>query len=476
MPHDVAAVLEEPVDVPAPVTGAGRIPAPQPIRRKRGIGAGEPWRLAGADFGVFVALWLVAGAAWPAALAGAGLTVLALAAVGLYRARLHLCILDDVPRMLLGIGAVTPLVAWSTLPAATLGAQTVIWPFLVLAAAVPTRALAGFLLYHRRRRRPGDRALIVGSGDLALNLAEALRADRAYGIRPIGLVGPPALTDRPLPVPLLGPVEDLLEIAAVHRPDCAIVEFPSAPDTDLIAVVRHWRRSGVAVYVVPRPSELAMASGGAELVQGIALQRMRPDRMRGLSAVAKRTIDVAGAAIGLVLAAPVFLACAAAVRLESGLAGVLFRQQRIGRGGKPFTILKFRSLTPATDRESQVRWNIDTDDRIGPVGRLLRSTSLDELPQLFNVLRGDMSLVGPRPERPYFVDQFARAYGGYADRHRAAAGITGLAQIHGLRGDTSITDRVRYDNHYIDNWSVGLDIKIMARTLGSVLGLSRRWR
>ena len=229
------------------------------------------------------------------------------------------------------------------------------------------------------------------------------------------------------------------------------------------------------MYVVPRLFELAFR-GGADVVQGIPLVRMRPEPMHKVCAAAKRAVDLVGAAIGLALASPVLAACALAVRLESGRAGVLFRQQRVGRDGKPFTILKFRSLTPASDRESQVRWNINTDDRVGRVGRILRSTSLDELPQLVNVLRGDMSLVGPRPERPFFVEQFERTYGGYADRHRVPVGITGWAQIHGLRGDTSIADRVRFDNNYVENWSIGLDLKIMVRTVGSMLGLSRRWR
>jgi lipopolysaccharide/colanic/teichoic acid biosynthesis glycosyltransferase len=152
---------------------------------------------------------------------------------------------------------------------------------------------------------------------------------------------------------------------------------------------------------------------------------------------------------------------------------VLFRQERIGRGALPFTMLKFRSLTPSSEHESRVRWSISADDRLGPVGRLLRLSSLDELPQLINVLRGDMSLVGPRPERPFFVEQFQRLYGGYADRHRVPAGITGWAQIHGLRGDTSIEERVRFDNYYIENWSLGLDLKIIIRTVGSMLSIHR---
>jgi lipopolysaccharide/colanic/teichoic acid biosynthesis glycosyltransferase len=136
--------------------------------------------------------------------------------------------------------------------------------------------------------------------------------------------------------------------------------------------------------------------------------------------------------------------------------------------------MKFRSLTPSSERESQVRWSILRDDRVGPVGRLLRGSSLDELPQLVNVLRGEMSLVGPRPERPFFVEQFRRTYDGYMDRHRVRGGITGWAQIHGLRGDTSIEDRVRFDNYYIENWSPALDLKIIVRTVGSMLSVHRR--
>jgi lipopolysaccharide/colanic/teichoic acid biosynthesis glycosyltransferase len=171
--------------------------------------------------------------------------------------------------------------------------------------------------------------------------------------------------------------------------------------------------------------------------------------------------------------APLLAFCALAVLWESRGKGVLFRQERVGIGGKRFTMVKFRSLMPSTDLESQIRWSINSDPRMGPVGRALRRTSLDELPQLLNVLRGDMSLVGPRPERPYFVEEFRQIHADYADRHRVPAGITGWAQIHGLRGDTSIQQRVLFDNYYIDNWSLGLDIKIMARTIGSMFRAGR---
>ena len=160
--------------------------------------------------------------------------------------------------------------------------------------------------------------------------------------------------------------------------------------------------------------------------------------------------------------------CALAVRLEGG-PGVLFRQERVGLDGRSFEVLKFRSLKPATALESASTWNIAHDDRLGPVGRFLRQTSLDELPQLWNIVNGDMSLVGPRPERPLFVEQFTQSIPRYPGRHRVPCGLTGWSQVNGLRGDTSIEERARFDNYYVENWSLWLDIKIIVRTVDQVL-------
>lgn len=165
---------------------------------------------------------------------------------------------------------------------------------------------------------------------------------------------------------------------------------------------------------------------------------------------------------------PVMAAVAVAVRLEGG-PGVFFRQIRVGADGQCFELLKFRSLRPVDEDESATRWNVRDDERLGPVGKFIRTTSLDELPQLINILRGQMSLVGPRPERPHFVEQFQQTYPHYVARHRVPSGLTGLAQVHGLRGDTSIGERARFDNYYIENWSLWLDVKILLRTVGSVV-------
>jgi len=173
-------------------------------------------------------------------------------------------------------------------------------------------------------------------------------------------------------------------------------------------------------------------------------------------------------AIALVVLSPLMLLCALAVRLETG-PGVIFRQERVGLDDQRFQILKFRTLRPIDDTPD-TRWCIGGDPRIGPVGRTMRKLSLDELPQLWNILRGDMSLVGPRPERPSFVEAFSRQYPRYVARHRVPAGLTGWAQVHGLRGDTDIADRVAFDNYYIENWSMWSDVKILLRTFGQVAG------
>jgi lipopolysaccharide/colanic/teichoic acid biosynthesis glycosyltransferase len=179
-------------------------------------------------------------------------------------------------------------------------------------------------------------------------------------------------------------------------------------------------------------------------------------------------MDVLMSGVALFLLAPVFTVCALGVRLEGG-PGVIFRQSRVGLDGRPFKLLKFRSLKPVDEGESQTQWSIAHDNRLGSFGRFLRKSSLDELPQLWNILRGDMSLVGPRPERPHFVDQFSTHIPRYMARHRVPAGLTGWAQVHGLRGDTSIEDRARFDNYYIENWSPWLDVKILLRTLSQVV-------
>jgi exopolysaccharide biosynthesis polyprenyl glycosylphosphotransferase len=429
------------------------------------------------DVAVIGATSVAAGATSSATLLRTVLTVVVLAAAGLYRSRLQYSALDDLPRVLLGVGLVAPVGAALSMPSlltpSAFATFPLAWPATLAAAVLLGRTLHYPAQRIWRRYRPGAPTVVIGSGDIAIRLVEALTEDRSYGLAPLGLVGPPP-NDHAYPVPLLGDVGDLDEVVAKHQPTHLILTLPTAPDASLVTTLRQCRHEGITVFVVPGMFELASGRAGAELVHGVPLIRMRPEPTDLRRWALKRVLDVVGAGIGLLLLAPILVACALAVRLESGRAGVFFRQERIGHAGKPFTIMKFRSLTPATNQESAARWSIHHDDRVGPVGRVLRATSLDELPQLLNVLRGTMSLVGPRPERPFFVEQFQQMYEDYVDRHRVPAGITGWAQIHGLRGDTSIADRVRFDNYYIENWSIGLDLKIIIRTVGSMLNIRRR--
>ena len=194
--------------------------------------------------------------------------------------------------------------------------------------------------------------------------------------------------------------------------------------------------------------------------EGVRVRAERPAAGR----LAKRALDVTAAVVLLALAVPALAVLAAVLKVRTG-GPVLFRQLRVTGRGRTAVILKLRTLSQHGDADT--RWSVD-ERRVPAMERWLRGTHLDELPQLLNVLRGDLSLVGPRPERPYFAERFGREIPGYRDRHRMRAGLTGWAQVNGLNGDTSIAERVRYDNHYIDNWSLRLDLVILARTVTSV--------
>jgi exopolysaccharide biosynthesis polyprenyl glycosylphosphotransferase len=262
-------------------------------------------------------------------------------------------------------------------------------------------------------------------------------------------------------------VTDLPALIAEHGVHHVFVAFSRTRDDDLVDLVRRCCRLDCEIFVVPRLFE--SGGGGPAAVDhlwGVRLVRLDRAAHLGYAWRLKRLLDIAVAAVLLVLSSPLMLAIALAVRRELG-PPVLFRQERVGLDGRPFQMLKFRTLRPRADRPA--RWSVVEPDQMGPVGRLLRRSSLDELPQLWNVLRGQMSLVGPRPEQPHYATQFSRRYPGYEDRLRVPAGITGLAQVHGLRGATCMEDRVCFDNFYIEHWSLWRDVKILVHTAMSVI-------
>jgi exopolysaccharide biosynthesis polyprenyl glycosylphosphotransferase len=221
-------------------------------------------------------------------------------------------------------------------------------------------------------------------------------------------------------------------------------------------------------WVVPRLWGSHSQGGMSDHIGAIPVAQLGGVDLSGPQWAVKRLSDMVFASLALVVLSPVFLLCAIAVRIDGG-PGIFFQQERIGRHGKAIRVVKFRTLRPHDEEEAKTRWSIADDQRLSRIGRFLRRMSLDELPQLWNILRGDMTVVGPRPERPYFVTKFSAEYPDYAMRHRIPPGLTGLAQVSGLRGDTPISDRTRFDNYYIENWSLWLDIKVLIHTVAEVL-------
>jgi exopolysaccharide biosynthesis polyprenyl glycosylphosphotransferase len=318
----------------------------------------------------------------------------------------------------------------------------------------------------RTRGGLGQRVLIVGAGPVAERFADALDLNPSYGLRPVGLLDDCA--DEALSRPVLGGIDQLDSVLNEHRIDRVVIAFGVNRDPDLVRVIRSCENAEVDMYIIPRFFELGLqaAPRDVDMVWGFPLVRLRRSTMRSSGRAAKRVFDSAIAAFMLLVVAPLYGVLALAVKLTSA-GPVYFRQRRIGKNGREVEILKFRSMR--VNEESDTQWSVNDDARVTKIGAIMRKTSLDELPQLWNVLRGDMSLVGPRPERPFFVEQFEQEVPRYADRHRVPVGLTGLAQVSGLRGDTSIEDRAWFDNHYIENWSVGGDLVILARTAGAVI-------
>ncbi|HEU5485254.1 MAG TPA: sugar transferase [Microlunatus sp.] len=389
-----------------------------------------------------------------------------LAGGGLNRSRLSLSVLDDLPQIirLWLVGAAFLVVASEVLT----GSMQLVLLMGVLPALIAVRAVLYAVV--RAGRRQGSvthPTVVVGSGALGQLVVDALDDHPETGLRAVGFVDSSPLDVQQLAVPMLGEPIELAEILVRTQARALIVAHGGLSEADLVRLVRNCQRQQCEVFVLPRLHEITHVAQDMDAVGDLPLIRLRRSAYRSPSWRIKRVLDVVVSALAIVLLSPLLAALALAVRWETGR-GVLFRQQRVGRDGIAFELLKFRSMKPVDEAESQTNWNISQDNRVGPVGRLIRKTSLDELPQLFNILRGDMSLVGPRPERPHFVEQFGELYTGYADRHRVPCGLTGWAQIHGLRGNTPIDQRARFDNFYIENWTFWLDVKIILRTVVSV--------
>ena len=422
---------------------------------------------------------------------------------GLYRTQLRALVLD-------GVAPVVSAVSVAAMMVATLGllinghAPGLVrsWLFALVAVGTGRMVLSLTQRWARARRLVGKPVLIMGAGMVGSQVARRLENHPEYGLIPIGF-----LDDDPRSIaevggremPVLGTVEDLDETVAQTGVRNLIVAFSSVADARVSRLIQRCQELGIEVSVVPRMFDTINNRVGYDTVGGLPLMSFTTVNPKGVQFALKHAIDRVFAGVVLLLVSPLLAIIALAVKLSTG-GPVLFGQPRIGLDGHEFKMLKFRTMrgTPDEHGESDANWaeqvlsGVDdtvyaslvsaganganraggtgeADDRRTGIGRLLRRMSLDELPQLWNVFNGDMSLIGPRPERASYVRKFEPVVYRYGDRHRVKSGITGWAQVHGLRGQTSLAERVELDNYYIANWSLGLDVKILALTFGALL-------
>jgi len=306
-------------------------------------------------------------------------------------------------------------------------------------------------------------ALVIGGGEPVTEILRVLRRRPDVGVQVIGLLSDKRDAEG-LNVRWLGAPEEVRSVLADSHVDIVVIALPHADSSRLTAILNEVGDEPVDIHLVPDVFNLASLRGGIEEFDGIPVIHLRESPLYGWNRLLKRMVDLAIGTCALVAALPVMAAVAVAVRLDSP-GPILYRQERMGLDGRRFRMLKFRTMRPDAEAESGPRWAQRDDPRRTRTGAFLRRWSLDELPQLVNVLLGDMSLVGPRPERPSFVAEFRRRVPGYMLRHKVKAGITGWAQVNGWRGDTSIEKRIEYDLYYIERWSLWFDLRILFRTL-----------
>jgi exopolysaccharide biosynthesis polyprenyl glycosylphosphotransferase len=436
----------------------------------------------------------------PGGLIGFSLAVVALLAYfGLYRPRFAPHLLDDI-RSIVGATAVAAMgMAFVTVlltderDAAEQAVRA--WLF---AATCLTAGRGGLQFVQARRLRRGTAGkptLIVGAGRVGHLVAKRLQERPEFGLRPVAFLDPEPLEvedGSDLPVLRSGArrnpgengsaphervLTNALEASAQeHGVRHVILTFSLSSHESQLELVRRCHELGLSVSLVPRLFEGVPDQTSLERLGGLPLVSVRPSDPRGWQFAVKYALDRAVSLVAIIVTAPLMLGAALGVLLSMGRP-ILFRQPRVGIDGREFEMLKLRTMksegVPRMEPDLPERMlqrdvapgGVESGDRRTRFGAFLRRTSMDELPQLLNVLRGEMSLIGPRPERPEFAREFNRAVYRYPDRHRVKSGITGWAQIHGLRGKTSLSDRVEWDNYYIENWSPWLDLKIALRTL-----------
>ncbi|MCS6803174.1 MAG: undecaprenyl-phosphate glucose phosphotransferase [Chloroflexota bacterium] len=335
-----------------------------------------------------------------------------------------------------------------------------------------TQRLAQYWVHGLLRSRGvgTERLLVIGDGEIAATLIQKAAASRRLGYQTVGVLSrtlPPGALVAGAPV--LGTPEEVARVIRAHQVHEVIIADPEMSHREILDIVGRSERENVNIRVFPDIFQIIASEVSIGDFEGMPLVSVRDAQLRGWNLAVKRFVDIVISAAVLILLSPFMLLTALLIKLTSGNGPVFYTQERVGLDGKPFMMIKFRSMRPDAEAETGPVWAQANDPRRTPLGRFLRRFSLDELPQFINVLLGDMSIVGPRPERPHFVQEFSQRVPRYLDRHREKAGITGWAQVNGLRGNTSIEERTAYDLWYVENWTLWLDFKIMLRTLISII-------
>jgi exopolysaccharide biosynthesis polyprenyl glycosylphosphotransferase len=336
-----------------------------------------------------------------------------------------------------------------------------VWLFTIIFVVVGREFHRQIVVRLRKWGISRDRVLLIGSGAIAGNLVQHIQASPQLGYRIVGAVNG-KVGGFVEGVPIIGTPENLPEIIDSYKIDEVIIALPDAPREELTHLVGKCQRGRVSIKIYPDLFAYMQGSMSVDELGGLPLLSVRDVALRGWKLSLKRGLDIVGAAFGLVFLSPFLLLTAILIRLESK-GPTFFCQERAGLDGRPFPMIKFRSMRH--DAEKHGSWTTAGDPRVTKIGRWMRKNNWDEMPNLINVLLGHMSLVGPRPEQTQYVQKFREKIPRYMERHREKAGMTGWAQVNGLRGDTSIEERVKYDLWYVENWSLWLDIKIIIRTV-----------